>query len=103
MVMNPEVVVRPWGRVENGEPVKAVLQAGRSVGPRLIGFATEIAVETVWPRLAVSEGSEPDVDANPVLRRQCFRGTNDQAIGVFGRGNLQHVMVRIGRIRNHLE
>jgi len=39
MVMNPKIVVGPWSRVQNCEPVEAILQGRISVGPRLVSFA----------------------------------------------------------------
>src|SRR5260370_32604574 len=54
MVMNPKIVVRPWSRIQNREPVEAILQARLSVEPRLFRFSPSIPVETGCPRLPFS-------------------------------------------------
>src|SRR5580692_6866921 len=97
MVMNPKIVVGPWSRVQNCEPVEAILQARISVGPGLVSFAPYIAIETGWPRLAVSKGSKTRLQANPVLLWQCVRRTNNNSIGVLRRRNLKHMIIRVGR------
>lgn len=85
MVMNPEIVVRSRSRVQNGEPVKAVLQRCISVRPGLVRLAASIAIQTGSSWLTISKGRKAHFQADAVLLWQRVGGTNDGAIGMAGR------------------
>ncbi len=82
MVMNPKIVVRPWSRVQNCQPIEAILQGRISVGPGLVSFAPGIAIQTA--SLPISKRSKTHPQANPILLRQCIRWTNNKPIRMLG-------------------
>jgi len=99
VMVDPGVVVRSRLRVEDGEPVEAVLRGRVVVPPRFGALAARVAVRA---GSAVAEIREPDAERDPVSVRQRSRGADHRRIGMCWRCDSQDAVRGVGRVRRHL-